>query len=198
MHGEDVPAVAAEGLREVDVLLVAGEAVEQDDGGMRLRAGGEEEEALDVAAVGGEDGFEILRGCGGVGRGVGGDGGLLLREKCAGEERKGCGGKDFADSHVRSMRGGQVLVQSDLCGDVRSVRRHRVTGSKVSQVHDTDWSALLMMDRKERTRVINAIFEGHFVRSRCFVRCAGTCVAVVGGLVDVDGERADADRTSCQ
>ena len=36
MHGEDVPAVAAEGLREVDVLLVSGEAVEKDDGGMRL------------------------------------------------------------------------------------------------------------------------------------------------------------------
>ena len=110
MHGEDVPAVAAERLGEVDVLLVAGEAVEQDDGGMCLRAGGEKEDTHDAAAVGVDDGFEVLRGCGGIRLGVGGDGVGLLRwrrgrqEKRAGEERTGHREKSFPDSHFRSMR----------------------------------------------------------------------------------------------
>ena len=83
---KDVPAVAAEGLGEVDVLLVAGEAVEQDDGGMRIGAGGEQEHAVDAAAVRVDDGFDVLSGCGGIRCGIGGDGGLLREERCAGEE----------------------------------------------------------------------------------------------------------------
>src|ERR1700761_6049586 len=73
-------------------MLVAGEAVEKDDGGMRLRAGGEQEEAHDAAAVRVDDGFDVLRGRGGVGLGVGGEGSGLLgwrrvkQERGAGEE----------------------------------------------------------------------------------------------------------------
>ena len=45
MQGENIPSGAAEGLREVEVLLESGKAVEQDRGGMELGASGEIEDA---------------------------------------------------------------------------------------------------------------------------------------------------------
>ena len=74
----DTEAVAAEGLRQVHVLLVAGEAVEEKNGWVRLSACGEEKDAHDLAAVRGEDGFLVLGGDFGVGRRVVGDGARLL------------------------------------------------------------------------------------------------------------------------
>ncbi len=61
VHGEDVPAVSAEGLRDVEVLLEAGEAVKDDGGGVRAGASGEIEDAEEIAAVAGQNG---LLGCG--------------------------------------------------------------------------------------------------------------------------------------
>ena len=40
MQSEDVPSSAAESLGEVEILLIAGKAVEEDGSGMELRSGG--------------------------------------------------------------------------------------------------------------------------------------------------------------
>ena len=62
VHGEHVPAVGAEGLGEVEVLLEAGKAVEDDGGGVRACSGGEIEDAEEIAAVAGQD--DLLHGSG--------------------------------------------------------------------------------------------------------------------------------------
>ncbi len=91
---EDVVAGAAEGLGEVEILLVAGEAVEEEDYGVRACSGGDVDEGVEEGAVAGElEGFDG----GGIGRGVcgiGGDGsrglgrgGKSCEERCA---EKGC------------------------------------------------------------------------------------------------------------
>ena len=75
---EYVPTGASDGLGEVEVPLVAGEAVEEDDGGVRAGAFGGVHEGIEESAVAGElEGFE----CGGggfIGDGVRGEGGLGL------------------------------------------------------------------------------------------------------------------------
>ena len=75
---KDVPAGAADGLREVEVALVAGKAVEEDDRGVRGGAGGDVDEGIELVAVAGD--LEGLRGgrVRGVGCGVGEDGGGSL------------------------------------------------------------------------------------------------------------------------
>ena len=57
VHGEDVPAVGAKALREVEVLLKAGKAVEDDRGGVRACSRGEIEDAEEIAAVAGQNGL---------------------------------------------------------------------------------------------------------------------------------------------
>ena len=54
VHGEHVPAMGAEELGDVEILLVAGKAVEDDRGGMRTFSGSEIEDAKQVAAVAGQ------------------------------------------------------------------------------------------------------------------------------------------------
>ena len=82
---EDVVAGAAEGLGDVEVLLVAGEAVEEDDYGMRAGAGGYVDEGVEEGAVAGElEGFEG-GGIGFVGGGSWSIGGLGLRGERCGE-----------------------------------------------------------------------------------------------------------------
>ena len=137
MHGEDVPAVASEGLGEVDVLLVSGEAVEQDDGWVRLCAGGEKEETHDLTAVRVDDGFDVLRGRGGVRLGVAGNGVGLLRwcgvrqEGGAGEEQSQ--GRKFESAHQQQVSG-RVRPTTIRC--VRIIRRRWVEALAIVLVGD--------------------------------------------------------------
>jgi len=89
---ENVPSGAADGLGEVEILLVAGEAVEEDDDGMRACSGGDVDEGVEHGSVAGK--LEALHGggIGLVGCGVGGKrGGSGLRVECGGAEERGCG-----------------------------------------------------------------------------------------------------------
>jgi len=71
---DDVPTVAANGLGEVEIFFVAGEAVEEEDDWMRAGAFGDVGEGVEHGAVAGD--LEGLHGCGicFVGWWVGGDG----------------------------------------------------------------------------------------------------------------------------
>jgi len=64
VHGEDIPAVGAEGLSDVEVLLEPGKAVEDDGGGVRACSGSEIEDTEKRAAVAGHS---HLLHCGGRG-----------------------------------------------------------------------------------------------------------------------------------
>ena len=97
---DDVPAVAADGLGEVEILFVAGEAVKEEDDGVRACSLGDVGEGVEHGAVAGD--LEGLHrgGIGFVGGGVGGDGrGKFLgrkrerkqgAQKCGGETKR-CG-----------------------------------------------------------------------------------------------------------
>jgi hypothetical protein len=69
--------VSAEVLREVEILLKAGKAVEDDGGGVRACSGSEIEDAEKIAAVAGQN--HLLGGGGRVGWG--------LREERRGEQQ---------------------------------------------------------------------------------------------------------------
>jgi hypothetical protein len=96
---DDVPAIAADGLREVEIFFIAGEAVKKDDDRVWACSLGDVGEGVEHGSVAGD-----LKGlhCGWigfVGRGVGGYGrGELLRveremergaQKCGGNEEAG-------------------------------------------------------------------------------------------------------------
>ena len=71
---EDVVTGATEGLRDIEIFFVAGEAVEEDDDGMRACSGGDVDDGVDEGAVAGElEGFDE-GGMGFVGGGVCRDG----------------------------------------------------------------------------------------------------------------------------
>jgi hypothetical protein len=70
---DDVPAITADGLREVKIFFVAGEAVKKEDDGVRACSFGDVGEGVEHGSVAGD--LEGLHGggIGLVGRGVGGD-----------------------------------------------------------------------------------------------------------------------------
>jgi len=71
---DDVPAVAANGLGEVEIFFVAGEAVEEEDDRVRARSLGDVGEGVEHGSVAGDlEGFHCCGVCF-VGRGVSGDG----------------------------------------------------------------------------------------------------------------------------
>lgn len=126
VYGEDVPSVAAESLREVHILLVSGETMEQEDGGVRVSPRGNEKDAQDAASLRGDHGFLVL--CGGLGaeRGIRSDGCRLLGvNEAAGNERgkkEKCG---FANAHRCSMQGqhGRAQEKQKLILQIRPVGR---------------------------------------------------------------------------
>lgn len=95
---ENVVASAAKGLGDVEVLLVAGEAVEKHNGGVWVGSGGDVDEGVEEGAVAGE--LEGLEGCGklfvGGGILIEGTGGLRGQGERCGEEGEG---KEIAKGH---------------------------------------------------------------------------------------------------
>ena len=97
---DDVPPIAADGLGEVEIFLVAGEAVQEEDYGMWCRAGSDIGDGVEERAVAGDlEGFEG-GGIGLVVGGVGGDGGGKLLS-IEGERKKGA-----------EKRGGEMAVKA--------------------------------------------------------------------------------------
>ena len=93
---KDVPAVAADGLGEVEITLVAREAVEKDDSGVWACSRGDIDEAVEERAVAGDLHGLHGGGVGFVGNRIGRDGGLRVerccdRQKNGKEERDGSG-----------------------------------------------------------------------------------------------------------
>jgi hypothetical protein len=115
---EDVVAVAAEGLGDVEVALVAGEAVEEDDDGMRAGTFGHIDECVEQGAVAGE--LEGLHGSG-VGfvwRGVGCDGRWRLLGVHGGAEweaEKQSRGKEGMDAHESIVLRWAWIVKVWIC-----------------------------------------------------------------------------------
>ena len=97
---EDVVAGAAEGLGDVEIFFVAGEAVEEDDGGMRACSGGDVDEGVEQGAVAGELEGVDGGGMGLVGGGVGGDGGGFWARRGVARKR----------ARRRSSRGNMVDI----------------------------------------------------------------------------------------
>ena len=120
---ENVPARAANGLGEVEILFVAGEAVKKDDGGVIAGAGGEIEDAVHFSAVTGDGEFDEAGRVSGVERRVGGDGGgsglrvrgggsglLGARGKCGEEESGEEGEGRCGDFHLDFFPFGRLVA----------------------------------------------------------------------------------------
>jgi len=115
---EDVPARAANGLGEVEILLIAGEAVEEDDGGMRACSRGDVDEGVEEGSVAGElkrlHGSRILL----VGNWIGGDGGLRGEGNSGAKE--GCGEEEFLEAHA-AIVGEDCLIHRHFLSEVPRV-----------------------------------------------------------------------------
>ena len=115
---EDVPASATNGLGEVEILLVAGEAVEENDGRVRPGARGDVDEGVQEGSVARElkrlHGSRILL----VGNWIGGDGGLRGEGNSGAKE--GGGEEEFLEAHA-AIVGEDCLIHRHFLSEVPRV-----------------------------------------------------------------------------